>query len=123
MLSSSPNGDGWKRIATLLGRLRDQLAWHFALEEKAGFVEDIVRAAPRLSTEALRLQDEHESLFIELSSLADLGAAAVNSDVPLYHQLLLRQRFFDFQQHLQQHDDREDELMMESLYLDIGGSE
>lgn len=109
-----------RRVADLMGNLRDQLALHFALEEAYGYFEDPVRAAPHLSDAARVLRDEHEGLYATVRDLADdleeqfragkLGACA--EDVV--------KRFGRYHDQLKRHEARENELILEAYDDDLG---
>ena len=62
---------GQRHLAGLFGRLRDQLAMHFALEEAFGYFEDPVAVAPHLSQRANDLRGQHGRLYVLIRDLAD----------------------------------------------------
>jgi hypothetical protein len=113
------------RLAILLGDLRDQLEWHFTLEERLGYLDDAVNVAPRLSRQAEQLRVEHGSLYHELAWITDEmeGRAHGNENLPRTALLDLRTDFNRFWRKFELHEEREDDLIIESLYFDIGGSE
>ena len=58
-------------LAELLGRLRDQLATHFSLEEFFGYFDEAVDVAPRLSVQADILRTQHQTLFSEICDIVE----------------------------------------------------
>lgn len=108
-----------RALADLFQQIRDQLATHFTLEEAFGYLDDAIVTAPRLSERADALRAEHETLYLEISDLADDAYRAVaqrrNAHIP---QLL--DRFRSFCSQLKEHEHAENELIMESLYEELG---
>lgn len=103
----------------LFGKLRDQLAMHFSLEEALGYLDVVIVETPRLSEAAFQLRAEHESLYITISDLADDAERLLMGGGPLAKPMLLK-RFRAFCNALKDHELREDELIIESLYDEIG---
>lgn len=112
-------------MAELFARLRDQLAWHFSLEESMGYLGEFVSAAPRLCRKAERLQSQHEVLYHEICLIAEEAQALCRqSQTPPDARLrILEQKYADFRIRLQDHNSEEDDLMVEVLYFDIGGGD
>lgn len=108
-----------QRMAALLGQLRDQLAIHFSLEEALGYLEDVIVESPRLCETAFKLRAEHETLYLAISSLADDAERLLMGGGPMAKPMLLK-RFRQFCNQLKEHELREDELIIESLYDDLG---
>jgi hypothetical protein len=112
-----------KCLVDLLGKLRDQLALHFTLEEAYGYFEDAIDAAPRLSQQAETLRNQHQSLFAEFCQLVEL------SEQLLYHEVgeerieQVARRFQRFRAELQLHESREHELILAAFNDDIGGGD
>ena len=106
-------------LADITALLRDQLATHFSLEEAFGYLEEAVDAAPHLSTRAFSLRDEHSELYQTIAKIADdcVAALAVENDDRV--QRLLK-RFKAFCRRFKRHEQLENELIVESLYDDIG---
>lgn len=109
-----------RAITKLLNQLRDDLAMHFAVEEALGYFEDPLEAAPWLCEKAMSLRAEHATLYLEISRLAeDAEALARKQRVDTYaDQVPIR--FVAFFDRLQAHDRNETELIMDSLYQDVG---
>ncbi len=108
------------RLAELLGRLRDQLATHFALAEFFGYFDDAVNVAPRLSIQADILRSQHEALFSEICDLVN------DAESLLYHESQtinvddVAQRYRSFNEHLRSHETCENALILNALHEDIG---
>ena len=112
--------DGQRQLVGLLGRLRDQLAMHFALEEAFGYFEDPVEVAPHLSQRANELRAQHGRLYVLIRDLAEHAEQALygedHSDSPKQIATL----FNAFHAELQEHESCENELILEAFNDDIG---
>ena len=112
-------------FAEMLGQYRDQLAWHFAMEEKLGYLDEAIDVAPRLCREAQRLRNEHGTLYEELSNIADVAIELC------YHAPegrseafgAIRRQYFQFASRLKRHNMSEEDLIIDALYFDIGGGD
>ncbi len=109
-----------RRVAEALEELRDKLAMHFALEEAYGYFDGPVHVAPHLSEAASNLRDQHQVLFAMIRDLADkadelqrMGKLAENGP-------LVVERFHLFLEQFQQHENRENELILDAYDSDIG---
>ena len=108
-------------FAGLLGKIRDQLATHFTLEETFGYFEDAVDVAPWLSEKSCALREEHKTLYLRISELADAAervATEMKADRRQTENLI--QRFRDFCRTLKRHEADEADLIMDALYDEIG---
>ncbi len=108
-----------RTLAETLGELRDQLATHFSLEEFFGYFDDAMDAAPWLSSQADILRAQHESLFMEICYIVD------DAEKLLYGESFpglrgIKVSFGDFYKKLQDHEESENELIMQALCQDIG---
>jgi hemerythrin len=63
-----------ERIVRDLGRLREELARHFEMEEAGGCLEDAACRCPRLSGEIARLEREHPLMLRMLDRLVERAA-------------------------------------------------
>ena len=108
-----------RSMADLFGKLRDQLAIHFALEEGLGYLEDVIVQTPRLCEVAFQLRAEHETLYVTISELADDAERLLMGGGPIAKPMLLK-RFRRFCHQLKEHERREDDLIIESLYDELG---
>ena len=119
MLSQDIVPDHPKSLVETLAKLRDQLATHFSLEEAFGYIDDALVEAPQLSNQADVLRNQHKTLFLEICEIAD------DAEKLLYHEWSndirpIASSFRDFQRKLADHEECENELIMQSLYEDIG---
>ena len=56
------------RLASLLARLRDELAMHFSLEDVYGYFERPAAVTPQLSERACRLRAQHAKLYEDIGA-------------------------------------------------------
>lgn len=105
------------RFIQLLADLQDELALHFSLEEGYGYFDDALAVAPELSSRAEALRNEHKNLYLEITRLAEL-AEATNTKTNGMGHVLARARAFLYQ--LQEHEYRENELIMRAYNDDFG---
>ncbi len=105
----------WKEFVQLLADLRDQLAFHFTLEEAYGYFEDAIERAPRFHDQAGRLRDQHSELYLRAQEIAD-GAAAINhSD---YETVV--DQFIGFDTAFKAHEAAELRLILDAIHQDVG---
>lgn len=107
-------------FVNMLLELRDQLALHFALEEAYGYFDDPADVAPRLAYEADRLRNEHRRLYCHLSDLVERAETMLEEG---HHAMLATSipgQFILFDAALENHEHRENELLMSLLDDDIG---
>lgn len=109
-----------RRLVELLTRLRDRLATHFALEEAFGYFEDAISVAPRLSRLADELRGEHRTLFLDLCDLVEVAERLLYHETTAGAAKQLAARFREFHCSLQEHESRENELILDSLDCDLG---
>ena len=110
-------------MAELLGRLRDQLATHFALEEFFGYFNDAVNVAPRLSVQADILRSQHVALFSEICDLVDDAESLLYQESRIIGVDDVAQRYQLFNKHLRSHETCENELILNALNDDMGGGD
>lgn len=113
----------YKELVKVLGELRDRFALHFSLEEAYGYFEDALDVPPRLSERASSLRDEHRELYMSISQLED------EAERQLYHEKdsvafsKMCDEFFEFYQAFRSHEERETEVILDSLGDEIGGGD
>jgi len=104
----------------LLLELRDQIALHFALEEAYGYFDDPVDVSPTTAYQAENLRSDHRRLYSHLSDLVDRAETMLEDG----HQAMLATsvpgQFILFDEALQNHEHRENELLMSMLEEEIG---
>jgi hypothetical protein len=109
-----------RRVVELLAELRDQLAMHFALEEAYGYFVDPVHVAPQLSVTATALRDEHAVLYAGIRDLADEVDELQRAGTLPKNAPRVVERFRDYYDQFQRHENRENELILEAYDSDIG---
>ena len=109
-----------RHLVDRLSQLRDQLALHFALEEAYGYFEDPVWTEPQISTAAQKLREEHRGLYEQLQALTERAAKVLYHEVPRARIPRICTDFERFCQHFEDHEERENELMLQALYEDVG---
>ncbi len=109
-----------RRVADQMAELRDQLAMHFALEEAYGYFDDPIRVAPRLSVAASQLRDEHQVLYSLIRDLADEVDELCRAGILAHNGARVVKRFGEYYDRLQQHENRESELILDAYDSDIG---
>lgn len=113
----------WLRTPELAGVLedvRDQLAFHFSLEEAYGYFEDAILEAPNLSDEADRLRKEHCLLYEEIREIAERAQRLISAQRPRHALRALIHRIRAFLDQLDEHEAREMDLIQSAYGVDIG---
>jgi len=104
----------------LFTELEERLPRHFVDEERFGFLSTAIELAPRLSKRADTLRAEHHMLRDHLDALAfhvrDAGA-----DPARWKELEVACGAFAEQ--IAEHENREDELILEALSEDLGAAD
>lgn len=99
-------------VVRILGRLRDELAHHFAQEEAGGCLDEAVSHCPRLSAEARRIGAEHPELLAE----ADRLIARVQQLEPTsVNQFALQREFESFFHNIRAHEKSESDLLRQGF--------
>ena len=112
-----------RRMVELMGKIRDQLALHFTLEEAYGYFEDAVTAAPRLSEQAELLRNQHQSLFADYIRAVE-SAERLLYDLDNDHaRARIARAFNDFRADLQLHEAREHDLILAAFNDDLGAGD
>lgn len=106
-----------REFADLLAELRDQLAFHFTLEEAYGYFEDAVERAPRFHVQAGRLRNQHSQLYIMCQEIAESAATRLATGGELD---TLVDQAIAFDRALQAHESAEVSLIMDAINLDVG---
>lgn len=107
-------------VVDLLAELRDQLAMHFALEEAYGYFNDPVHVAPRLSVAAAALRDEHQVLYTMIGNLAEEADELYRAGELSKSGPRVVERFHEYYDRFQQHENCENELILDAYDSDIG---
>lgn len=107
-----------REFTETLGALRDQLAFHFSLEEAYGYFEDAIESSPRLDNQAHALRAQHAELFVLARDLAD---SANQRDLEQLAQCeALAAQFQVFDKALKAHESAELNLILVALEEDLG---
>ena len=108
------------RVAHLLETLNERLEAHFQDEERSTLFDDMVRRAPHLAEEALRLKAEHTSLRNRMRVLRN----TVNG-TPLQPESwqAVEKEFREFHDQLFHHEAHENELLQRVFGEDIGSKD
>jgi hypothetical protein len=111
-----PLGVGQCRsLLELLGRLRDQLALHFALEEAYGYFDDPEFVAPALGHEAENLRAEHKDIYVRFCRLVELAEKWYYANETITLARCIGPVFRDFDRRLQRHEAKENALIFDML--------
>ena len=108
----------WAEIGQLLSDLRDQLAFHFSLEEAYGYFDEAVETEPQLSVTAGVLRKQHTELFETARSLADQIVDVPGGECEKIAKFLTKLKKFRFQ--FERHEEAELRLILDALSDDIG---
>ena len=108
----------WQEITQLMSDLRDQLAFHFSLEEAYGYFDQAIESEPQLSMNAGLLRSEHTELFENVCSLADQVAEISAEEGKLITKFLTKLKKFRLQ--FERHEEAELELILDALSDEIG---
>lgn len=108
----------WPEIINLLGELRDQLAFHFSLEEAYGYFDSALETVPQRSAEAETLKAEHLTLFALMRDLADRASeVSLTSETKVSGIVEDYTRFF---RKFAAHEEAELQLILSALDDDLG---
>jgi predicted ribosome quality control (RQC) complex YloA/Tae2 family protein len=107
-------------FAGMLSELRDQLALHFALEEAYGYFEDPAEVNAYVSREADRLRNEHRRLYSQISKIAERAEVFLEEGHYTLLATTIPGQFILFDAALQNHENHENELLMQAIDNDIG---
>jgi Hemerythrin HHE cation binding domain len=108
------------RLFDVFGRLRDQLAMHFSLEEAYGYFEDAISVAPHLNRRAESLRAEHPRLFDDLCRMVESSEQLLYHETPGTALRRLAAEYRRFSTRFQQHELQECDLILEAFDDDIG---
>lgn len=110
----------YPRVVEMFGKLRDQLAMHFSLEEAYGYFDDAISVAPHLSRRAEDLRSQHSGLFSDACRLAESAerlSRHENADAAL---ACLTGEYCRFSAQFHDHESQECDLILEAFNDDIG---
>ncbi|GIW96998.1 MAG: hypothetical protein KatS3mg111_0331 [Pirellulaceae bacterium] len=101
--------------------LRDQLAFHFALEEAYGYFEDAIGMAPWIHDKAGALRDQHTELFTQCQELADLAEDYFQRNEEDASEV--GDRFEQFDRAFSEHESAEINLILTAMTQDVGAAD
>lgn len=110
-----PNG-----LNGLFTVLVDVLEKHFAHEEEGGYFREIVETLPRFASTVERLQHQH-GVLLETAQVMRLRLLRPEDSVVSLRAMQVE--FDDFLRQCCDHEKREDELVQEAYWQDIGASD
>ena len=61
----------WPEIADLLDSLEARIHSHFDFEEEGGYLEELLRLAPRVDSEVRKLREEHDTLRTDIGKAVE----------------------------------------------------
>ncbi len=102
-------------FVTMLARFRDNLALHFSLEEFYGYFDEPIDVSPQLAEQAEQLRAEHRTLYSELSAIAERAETMVREKRFSRTSQRLALRVIGFLDQFEEHEKREDELILQML--------
>ena len=108
----------WAEVVLLVGELRDQLAFHFSLEEAYGYFDEAIETEPQMSVRAEALRGEHSHLFNELCQLAEAFTDLEPSDHDRVEEAV--ESLMAFQAKFQHHEEAELKLILAAMDDDLG---
>ncbi|HBE69198.1 MAG TPA: hypothetical protein DDW52_13700 [Planctomycetaceae bacterium] len=114
-------GNHCRRFKRLLAEFRDQLAFHFTLEEAYGYFEDALEGTPWLHGRAGQLRSEHEALYLQLSAIAEKAQDISIDDSSLLEEIAAQYSSFCAAFH--SHEKAEMKLILEAMNQDFGEGE
>ena len=110
-----------RSLVDSLGRLRDELETHFALEEFYGYFESALLIDSQISARASDLKSQHETIYLDLCELLDMAECVLYGEADIENVwTALVAGFHSFMQTFNQHEQAEEELMMRLCNEDIG---
>lgn len=108
----------WPEVTQLYAELRDQLAFHFSLEEAYGYFDSAIDAEPHLSVQAETLRGDHAKLFAMIRDLADRASeTSAEREEKVATILKDYERFFA---RFSKHEEAEILLILHALEDDLG---
>lgn len=102
-----------RKFTALLCELRDQLAFHFALEEAYGYFEDAIEREPQYHEQAGKLRAQHEELYLMSQDIAEQAQNRVDSKEP--DLVAVAEQFQAFQAALSAHESAELRLILDAI--------
>ncbi|MFG0261616.1 MAG: hemerythrin domain-containing protein [Novipirellula sp. JB048] len=108
----------WPELVDLFAELRDQLAFHFSLEEAFGYFDEAIDTSPELSINAEALRSQHTSLFESIRHLTETASDLTAEDEERIGRVLVR--YEQFLRAFANHEEAELKLILEAFDDDLG---
>jgi hypothetical protein len=109
-----------RELATLLGRLRDEIETYFSLEEFYGEYDQAFQTDPGHARTVARLKHQHEQLFTELNGLVERAEQLVYHEIPTSRRREIVADFQSFAETLERHEAAERELISRQVTEETG---
>ena len=114
-----PGAHAWaSELSQGLVDLHDQLCRHFRYEEQSGMMEDLMASHPRASGQVDTLVEEHVAMLAE--SRGVIAALLSYSEDQAELGIGLRRRMTAMLDRLEEHERRENSLVMDLAFSDLG---
>ena len=108
-----------REVMELLCQVREELETYFTLEEFYGYFKHAAVTNPTVSACAVRLQSEHEQLYLCFNDIVELAEQIVYRETDAMMADLLDE-LNQFRAQLDRHENREMELMMQLCNEEFG---
>ena len=119
-----PTAERQQAVTASIEFLRNHLHDHFEQEEGEGFLEEAVTRVPRLSSSAVSIIGEHQTLLAQLDRIIAMlkpkPTGADEDPTPAASWLQIDREFEAFAEHMQAHERRELILVQEGYNEDLG---
>ena len=115
--------DRLETVASVVEKLSDlceHVETHFAEEETGGFFDQVLEKEPRFGNRTQALQNEHVQLLAAVRKLAETSLAEGDSDDWWRR---VEGEFHEFSKDLMRHESKENELLQDTLSVDIGAED
>jgi hemerythrin len=107
-------------VITVLDDFIQHILCHFEHEESGGYFAEAIEVAPRLSERANELLDQHPQMAAQLASLR---RQAEKTDLDVLWWRELDERFYQFVECFQRHEEAENALLMDAYTDDIAAED
>lgn len=111
--------DQRRRLVELLERVRDQLAFHFSLEEIYGYLGSMPGAHNRLTAQATRLRLQHTEFYVQACQLVDEAEQVLHHEAPVERLDSIALQFMTFVDDLHDHETYENEMITQAFADDL----
>lgn len=109
-----------KSLSDLLEKLQDEIGFRFSLEEAYGYFNGALDVEPRLSDNADTLRSQHRTLFVEICDIVECSLQLLHGEAPRRVLRKIATDFDTFCYRLLDHEDRENDLILQVYFDDMG---